>query len=418
MNHLTWVRGTIREHPAVTDASLAAFVFVAAVVIQPLGDAGAVGDRVTGLGLLRFPDSAYAVLICGALAVRRRRPGMVLAVTSVGMAVFIVLGGYRSALLLAPTIAAYTLATEGPRRSAVWTTVLAAAGIGAAGQLFGESCWQGQAAGVPLMWMGLGAAIGDAVRSGRAFVGAIQDRADRAERTREAEAARRVMEERLRIARELHDVLAHHIALIHVQAGVVAQVLDTAPEQARESAGHIRRASRAALAEMRTTVGLLRREDVPVSMEPAPGLDRLPALLAEVEAAGVPVVRRDTGRRRELPAAVELTAYRVVQEALTNVGKHARGASAVVRIGYERDAVRVEVGNTRAGPSGSVGAPGAGSGHGLIGMRERALALGGTFTAGPCAAGGYRVRVVLPTPAPDPVVSGASRECSAVGGVG
>ncbi|WP_424644459.1 sensor histidine kinase [Embleya sp. AB8] len=395
MGHLVWGRRAVRDHPVLVDRGLAVFVFVAAVVVQPLGDPESVGQRVTELGVLRFPDNLWAGLISLSLVFRRRWPGVVLAWTSVGMAVFIVEGGYRTVLLFAPMTAAYTLAVERPRRIAVPGTIVAAAGIGVAGLAFGAPCWQGQAAAVPLTWMGLGVAVGDAVRSGRAFVGAIQDRADRAERTREAEAARRVVEERLRIARELHDVLAHHIALIHVQAGVVAQVLDTAPDQARESAGHIRRASRAALDEMRTTVGLLRRADAPLPTEPAPGLDRLPALLASVEAAGTPVLRRESGRGRDLPAAVELTAYRVVQEALTNVGKHAPGATATVRIGYERDAVSVEVANSRATrPIEPVG----GSGHGLIGMRERALALGGTFAAGPRAVGGYRVRVVLPTP--------------------
>jgi signal transduction histidine kinase len=210
------------------------------------------------------------------------------------------------------------------------------------------------------------------------------------------------MEERLRIARELHDVLAHQIALINVQSQVAAHVLGSEPGKAREALGHIRQAGRAALDELRTTVGLLRRPGSPDEppyeppTEPAPGLDRLPDLVGSFTAAGLIVDFRTEGERRALPAPVELAAFRVAQEALTNVSKHAPRACATVRITYTSDDLVVDVaddGGPARVPAGGVEAS---AGHGLLGMRERALSVGGTFTTGPSATGGFRVLAVLP----------------------
>jgi signal transduction histidine kinase len=242
--------------------------------------------------------------------------------------------------------------------------------------------------------------VGDAVRSRRAYVTAVEERAHRAEHTREEEAERRVMEERLRIARELHDVLAHHVALINVQAGVAAHVLEADPAQAREALAHIRQAGRSALEELRTTVGLLRRPNArpdhptpQTAPEPVPGLDRLPQLIASFTATGLQIDQHVEGETRELPATVDLTAYRIVQEALTNVRKHAPEAAAVVvRLTYLPGEFRLEVSD-----SGTSAPPHtAGTGHGLLGMRERALSVGGAFTARHEAGRGFRVTAVLP----------------------
>ncbi|WP_258040299.1 sensor histidine kinase, partial [Streptomyces sp. SM9] len=202
--------------------------------------------------------------------------------------------------------------------------LLTSAGLTAGAMLCGNLPWYAQENFGIFAWLGLAAAAGDAVRSRRAYITAIHERADRAERTREEEARRRVAEERLRIARDLHDVVAHHIALVNVQAGVAAHVMDRRPDQAKEALAHVREASRSALDELRATVGLLRQSGDPEApTEPAPGLARLDDLAERFRNAGLPVEIACPDRGDPLPAAVDLAAYRVVQEALTNVHKHA-----------------------------------------------------------------------------------------------
>jgi signal transduction histidine kinase len=229
-------------------------------------------------------------------------------------------------------------------------------------------------------------------------VHAIRERAERAERTREEEARRRVAEERLRIARDLHDVVAHHIALVNVQAGVASHVMDKRPDQAKEALSHVREASRTALDELRATVGLLRQSGDPEApTEPAPGLARLDELADTFRNAGLPVeiARADDGTT--LPAALDLAAYRVIQEALTNVRKHAGdGAKAevsVVRVGAYMEITVLDDGTGEDTGPADAGGPG---GHGLLGMRERVTAVGGALTAGPRYGVGFRVHAILP----------------------
>lgn len=265
-----------------------------------------------------------------------------------------------------------------------------------AAMLAGPLPWYAQENLGILAWTGIGATAGDAVRSRRAVVQAIRDRAERAERTREEEARRRVAEERLRIARDLHDVVAHHIALVNVQAGVAAHVMDKRPDQAKEALAHVREASRSALNELRATVGLLRQSGDPEApTEPAPGLDRLDELADTFRNAGlqVEVARADQGTK--LPAAVDLAAYRVIQEALTNVRKHA-GSEAKAEVSVVRVGPNIEVTVLDDGHPADDGAPAAGGGHGLLGMRERVTALRGTLTTGPRYGGGFRVHAILP----------------------
>ncbi|MFD3327514.1 sensor histidine kinase [Streptomyces sp. NPDC058701] len=216
---------------------------------------------------------------------------------------------------------------------------------------------------------------------------------ERAERA--AAERRQVDEERLRIARELHDVLAHSISVINVQAGVGLALLDTAPEQARTALTTITAASREALGEVRQVLDTLRAPGE-APRTPAPGLDRLPELVEQAAAAGLTVEVSSGGTARALPPGVDLAVFRIVQEALTNVVRHSGARTARVRLTWQGRALTVRVEDD--GPSS--GGPGDGSpdgsGSGLVGMRERATALGGTLVAGPRAEGGHAVSVTLP----------------------
>jgi signal transduction histidine kinase len=252
---------------------------------------------------------------------------------------------------------------------------------------------------VVLLWASLAVAIGSAVRGHRAYVAEVEERARRAEQAKEDEADRRVAEERLRIARELHDAVGHHVALISVQAGALACLLEDLDQdqdqyQARESVAHIQRASGEALEDLRVTVGLLREPGAHEPVEPVPGLDRLEDLIGSFAGAGLRVTRDVTGQVRSLPEAVELTAYRVIQESLTNIRKHAGCDTAVVRLGYAPGALRLAVEDE--GKAVTLACLHPFGGHGIVGMRERVAALGGRLSAGPRPEGGYRVFAELP----------------------
>jgi signal transduction histidine kinase len=208
-------------------------------------------------------------------------------------------------------------------------------------------------------------------------------------RTREEQQRRQASEERLRIARELHDVLGHHLSLINVQAGVGLHLMDSRPEQAREALTAIKSASAEALREVRSVLGVLRPEEEAAPRAPAPSLARLDDLTAD---AGLPVRTVVDGTPRPLPAEVDRAAYRIVQEALTNVRRHAGpAAAAVVTIGYAEGEVTVRVTDDGAGSAAPLD-----GGNGIPGMRARAEALGGTLTAAPVPGGGFAVRAVLP----------------------
>jgi signal transduction histidine kinase len=243
-------------------------------------------------------------------------------------------------------------------------------------------------------------ALGRTVRSRRENLAAARERVEHAERTREEEARRRVTEERVRIARDLHDVVAHHITLVNAQAGVAHHLMRANPEQAFEALAHIKDNSRAALDELRATVGLLRQpDDAPGARAPVPRLADLDTLVTGFEASGLSVSVTRTGGTSPLAPVTDLTAYRIIQEALTNTHKHASASRASVVLDYGVHSLRVAVTD-----DGRPGAPkGAGTGHGLIGMHERATAIGGTVTAGPRPEGGFQVVAELPlslSPAP------------------
>jgi len=239
--------------------------------------------------------------------------------------------------------------------------------------------------------LGLGVAL--RIQEGRSISLAVA--ADRAQSEQEATAQAAVHEERARIARELHDVVAHNVGLIVLQAGGARSVLGTDPEQARTALRQVEETGRQTLTEMRHLVGILR---VDAEREPLPRLERLPALVDEARAAGLAVELEVEGAPVDLPAGLELAAYRLIQEALTNVRKHAPTSRAKVRLCYEPDRLRIEVSDD-GGPSDAVrdsARNASGLGHGLIGMRERVQLYDGRMQAGPMPGGGFRVEAVLP----------------------
>ena len=237
---------------------------------------------------------------------------------------------------------------------------------------------------------------GRAIRNQRSYLAALVDRAETAERTRDEEARRRVGEERLRIARDVHDVVAHAMVAINVQAGVGAHLLDRDPEQARRTLKDIEKVSGEALTDLRSTLGMLREDSAGdgAPIGPTQGLGELDELGESLRTAGIEVDLDVDPATATLPASVTSTGYRIVQEALTNVVRHAGGSRARVRVTRGDDALVIEVDDD--GGEAAAGAP-PGAGQGVRGMRERAQAAGGTLEAGPQAGGGWRVVATLPT---------------------
>nr|WP_241267013.1 sensor histidine kinase [Streptomyces scabichelini] len=386
----------MRAHPLVVDGALAAAVLLCMIIASFVAPDGH-GGKTWGT---RAPDAlGLTLMTLGAVALvfRRRGPMPVLAVTSALSLLEFVTGDPRTPVAMSAVIALYTVASTTDRPTTWRVGLLTMTVLTGVAMLAGSMPWYEQENLGIFAWTGMAAAAGDAVRSRRAFVHAIRERAERAERTREEEARRRVAEERLRIARDLHDVVAHHIALVNVQAGVAAHVMDKRPDQAKEALAHVREASRSALNELRATVGLLRQSGDPEApTEPAPGLHRLDELVGTFRSAGLPVEVAHTDHGTALPAAVDLAAYRVIQEALTNVQKHA-GTEAKAEVSVVRVGPNVEITVLDNGPGDDVEArQDENGGHGLLGMRERVTALGGSCTAGPRYGGGFRVHAILP----------------------
>jgi len=335
-----------------------------------------------------------AVVVYAALVARRRFPLGTVAVATVGSVVLIAAGMAYPLTLPAVFYVLYWIAAGSSQLRALAVGVTVKAALVTASLI----THPGITGFVILLWAALAVTAGSAARSHGAYVAEVEERARRAEQAKQDEANRRVAEERLRIARELHDAVGHHVALINVQSGALACLLDDEDLiQARESVTHIQRASEEALDELRLTVGLLREPGAPEPSEPAepaPGLDRLGELICSFAGAGLEVTHQVTGQVRPLPEAVELTAYRVIQESLTNTRKHAGCDTAVVRLGYTPGALSLAVEDEgKPVTRGSLHTPG---GHGIVGMRERVAALGGRLSAGPRPEGGYRVFAELP----------------------
>jgi signal transduction histidine kinase len=295
--------------------------------------------------------------------------------------------------VLAQMVALYTVASMRPWRVAVAAALATAGVLATAAWLIVSVPVATDSTYALLALGGMTVAIGIAVRGQRAVIAAAEDRARIAEQTREDEAQRRVTEERLRIARELHDVVAHHISVINVQAGVARHLLRSDPDAADAALGHVRESSQVVLAEMGTILGLLRTPEDPAATQPAPSLGDVETLVDAVRRSGLEVSWSVSGSPATLGPGTELAAYRLVQESLTNARRHGTGRVELA-IRYEPTRVTIDVVN--ALPPGAPVSPQPYAGHGLVGMRERVAAAGGSLEAGPSHDGTFRVSAALP----------------------
>jgi signal transduction histidine kinase len=395
MRIISHVRDAVRRHAHLADATIAATVLAATVVTT-----FTTGQPMTGSGN-RAVALACAAIACGALAVRRLQPVAVLVITAVAAELMLAETGNGAGdlVLLAPAFALYTVAeqVERHRGRTIAGCVLAALAIAhpfIRPAMLGHQDLAFAAIG------GLAIAAGDSSRNRRAYLAEAEQRALRAEQEREADARRRVVEERLRIARDLHDSVGHHLALISVQSDVASAAIDRDTAGAREALAHVKSATRKALDELRDTVSLLRQPGDPVAPTeiPAPGLDALDELLAGLRASGLAVDFQVAGTPVALAPATDRTAYRVVQESLTNVRKHSAGQRAHLTLGYDRHDLSIMVDDLSSGVPDR--GPRSGGRHGILGMSERVQAIGGRLTAGPQPGGGFRVYASLPYAGP------------------
>ncbi len=392
------VRRLRAVRPAIVDAAVAAALFTVAVV-----------ETVTELDCqcVSRTDVTLTVIFLVAMTLplvwRRRFPFAVL--TVVGLAKVL----YSDILSVQPDpftavfpvlLAVYSVAAYARRSLSIAGGVLTLIALLA----FNISEFGSDFADLATQFAFLGGAwiVGDNTRYRRRQAELLRDRAERAEREREEQARLGAMEERARIAREIHDVVTHSVSVIAVQAGAARRVVETTPEKARDALASIERISRETMAELRGAVGVLRGGEGGAALTPQPGLARLDDLVRQFRDAGMNVEVSTEGTRRNLPAGLDLSAYRVVQEALTNTLRHAGQTVAHVRVRYGPGALELVVADEGGGgPGADAGTTPAGvetrSGHGLEGMRERVTAYGGTLEAGP-ANGGFLIRAVLPFP--------------------
>lgn len=354
---------------------------LALVVVGVVGTLGA--DR---RSIADVPIDALAitlvVLAAAVLAVRRRWPLVTLATATIATSTYLVLGYTFGPILVAFLVAVYTVARHVALPRSVLASALSLAVLLL--HLFAQANPLGLVGIIPgSAWVVVPFAVGVTVRLTR----------QSAEQTRAEVVRQHVNDERLRVAQEVHDVVGHGLAAIKMQADVALHLLTRKPEQAEIALTTISRTSTEALEELRATLTAVRSTGADVPRAPAPGLAEIGELSTRLATAGVRVTVETSGEPRALPVAVDLAGYRVVQESLTNVLRHSGAQVAHVRVDYQTDAVSISVLN----PPGSAPAAGDGHGLGIAGMRERVLALGGSFTAGSSAEGGYEVRCVLPS---------------------
>ncbi|MBP0452015.1 sensor histidine kinase [Kitasatospora sp. RG8] len=394
----------LRRHPMVVDSAWASLVLFL----------GLLPDSTNATGWKLGVYYAIAVVIPLLMVFRRRFPNLTVGVAGAVGLLQVALGVPVGASSIGYLVFAYTGAAFG----AVWTSRLSLAGGLLAGPLVlgrfpsgytdDDGVWHGQHRSTAefllvsalmstpfiLCW-----AWGRLTRVRRAYLVELEDRAARLERERDAQAKVAVAAERARIARELHDVVAHNVSVMIVQADGAAYVLDNSPQQAKEALGTIASTGRQALVEMRRLLGVLRTADTAEEYVPQPGVEELPELLDQVRTAGLQVDFATSGNPRELPRGVELTVYRIVQEALTNVRKHGGpDVHARVSVDFGERELAVLVEDDGRGSTDEQLATGGidGQGHGLIGMRERVGMVSGSLDVGPRPGGGFRIRAVLP----------------------
>jgi signal transduction histidine kinase len=370
-------------------AALVAFIFAA------------LGASLSTEGIFRpaelLPGAMLSLVASGALFTSARCPRASTVVAICCEAAACAAGYLPTPLLLAPLIGClYRLTVLGGPRAAAWWT-----GIAVGAVILGGTTSDGNATGGALLLRTVGVALwllpavfaGRTTHAQRAYLQMVQARAEDAQRNRDDDVRRRIGEERLRIARDLHDVVAHHLAVAHAQAGTAAHLLAKRPEQVPDLLTGLGRSTSAALRELKATVGVLRNpgDDSSAGTAPAPGLDQLAELIGACRAAGIDVRVAREGTPRRLPPLVELTVFRIIQEALTNVTKHAVRPVVTISLAYDEETFSARVVNTsaRPGPAGS-------GGYGLIGMRERALAVGGSVRAGPTGHHEYAVSLTIP----------------------
>lgn len=372
-------------------------VFVTAMQIQGTMSRASSEPETVLRPLAEIGHLGYALLFVSgaAIVVRRRFPVAVFAVTALASMGYYALDYPDGPGWLALFVAAYTLTAHGDGRRSLQ--------IAATGTVLLAGCWLAAAADItPDIAIGwvffrigatvMSAALGESVRSRRVIATEALARAELAERTREEEARARVDEERIRIAREVHDTVAHAIAIINVQAGVTAHIIDQRPERAREALEVIERTSSQALREMRTVLGVLR--DDHDGRVPHPGLAQLDELIAKGRDAGLDVKLEADAPTTALPSAVDSACYRILQESITNVIRHAGPTRVTVNVEYGVDTLELRVAN-EAGHAPKDDSS-AGPGRGITGMRERCQLLGGQLDAGPLAHGGFEVVARLP----------------------
>ncbi len=379
-----------RRPPWFPDLLLA--LFVTAVQLQSAGMALAAEPT----SVLEVGTDGYVLLTVSGLAVaaRRRLPVTVFVVTALASLMYFALDYPDRLACLGLYVALYTLAAHGSGRRALLiasggTVVLAVGWLLAAADIQPISA-------IGWVFLRIGGAViaitlGVSVHGRRIIAADAEERALLAERSREEEARARVAAERLRIAREVHDTVAHAMAIINVQSGVTAHVLGKRPEQARDALRIIEQTSSRALHEMRAILGVLRDGD---EREPYPGVDRIAELAGKARAAGLDVTVEQTTPDTPLPSAVDSAAYRIVQESITNVMRHVGPTRVTVTVDPDVDVLRIRV--LDEGPAHGPVAPAGGSGRGIVGMRERCQLLGGALDAGPRPEGGFEVVAKLP----------------------
>jgi signal transduction histidine kinase len=385
----------LRRHPLVADVILA----VALAALAAITGVALVAPRAQAEPPSTPVIVVWAAALVAPLVLRRRWPLVVLAVTTLHFTRYWAVGQVNEiASWVILGVAIYSAAAYADRRRARWVCgacllwligsgVVLSARVGPVGMVEVAAIAMFDALPFLLAWP-----LGAIVRRLREYRAVLEERNRQLDQQREVNARRAVLEERVRIARELHDVVAHHVSVMGVQAGVARRLFDRDPAEAVAAIGSVETASRQAIADLQQLVGVLRRQDDGDDLAPQPSLQRLPKLVEHMRQAGLPVELHQQGRPRPLPAGVELSAYRIIQEALTNTLKHAGPAQASVSVRYNHDTVEVEVVDDGQGPPPA--RPGTG-GKGLVGMQERVNLYGGRLETGARPGGGFRVHAVL-----------------------